>query len=312
LTEYEAIESSPAACIRSDLVGYLAVLAASACWGTSGVFVKFVVGASGISALSLAFWRDLSTFLVLLIGVSLIRRSWLRVRRSDIVWLAAMGASLGILHVVWNLGVLLNGAAVATVQQAAVPAIVTVVAWLIWSETLGWSKIMAIVLTFVGTVFVSGLDVLGNAALSLDGLLVGLGIPVMYAAWTLLGKKVSHNYNSFTILTYGFGFAALVLLPMQVFTPQPFPVPPATFLWFACLVLLPTIAGFSLYVYGLGKLPASVATIMAMSEIFFVAVYAYILLNEWLTITQIFGAALVVGGVLLLSWYRLRDGTNAG
>ena len=52
--------------------------------------------------------------------------------------------------------------------------------------------------------------------------------------------------------------------------------------------------------------PASVASILVMSEIAFVAVYAYILLGERLTVSQILGAVLVVGGVLLLFWQRWR------
>jgi drug/metabolite transporter (DMT)-like permease len=44
-----------------------------------------------------------------------------------------------------------------------------------------------------------------------------------------------------------------------------------------------------------------------MSEIAFVAAYAYILLGERLTVSQLLGAALVVGGVLLLLWHRLRE-----
>jgi DME family drug/metabolite transporter len=289
---------------RSDLVGSLAVLLAAACWGTSGIFVKFVAADTEISALALAFWRDITTFTVLFVAIGVGRRDWLRVRKADMRWLAGMGVSLGIFHVFWNLGVLVNGAAVATVQQAAMPAIVAVLAWLIWRESLTWSKIVAILLTFVGTVLVSGLDVLGRANLSLGGLLIGLGIPITYASWTLFGKKVRETYNPITTLTYAFAFGALVLLPFQFFTPQPWPVPPSAFVWFACLIFVATITSFSVYTFALGRLPASVASILAMSEIAFVAVYAYMLLDERLTAIQILGAMLVVGGVLLLSWHR--------
>ena len=292
---------------RSDLTGSLAVLLAAACWGTSGIFVKLVAAEVEISALSLAFWRDITTFTVLVLGLALLRPAWLRFRKADLRWLVALGGSLGIFHVFWNLGVFLNGAAVATVQQAAMPAIVAVAAWVIWRESLTWSKILAIILTFVGTVLVSGLDVLGQVQLSLGGLLVGLGIPVTYAAWNLFGKKVRATYNPFTTLTYAFAFGALVLLPFQFFTPQPWPVPGPAMVWFAALIALSTILPFSVYTFALGRLPASVATILAMSEIAFVAVYAYVLLGERLTPSQILGAVLVVAGVLLLSWYRWRN-----
>ena len=55
---------------------------------------------------------------------------------GDLPWLLGMGASLGIFHVFWNLNVFINGVAVATVQQAAMPAIVTVAAWSFLSERI--------------------------------------------------------------------------------------------------------------------------------------------------------------------------------
>jgi DME family drug/metabolite transporter len=290
----------------------LNVVLAAACWGTSGVFVKLVAAEVEVSALALAFWRDIVTFLILLTGLGLLRRNWLRVRRPDLPWLIALGGSLGIFHVFWNLGVFLNGAAVATVQQAAMPAIVAVAARLIWREALTWSKMAAILLTFVGTVLVSGLEVLGQAQISLSGLLIGLSIPVTYAAWNLFGKKVRQTYNPFTTLTYAFAFGALVLLPLQLFTPQPWPVPPAGLLWFAALIAVSTLFPFIIYTFALGHLPASVATILAMSEIAFVAAYAYVILGERLSPSQILGAVLVVGGVLLLSLHRWQRRAQPG
>jgi DME family drug/metabolite transporter len=290
-----------------DVAGCLAVLVAAASWGTSGVFVKFIVAEVNFSALSLAFWRDLLTFLTLLTGVGLLRPTWLHVRRSNLPWLAAMGGSLGTFHVFWNLGVLINGAAVATVQQAAMPAIVAVVARLIWHEPLTRNKILAIILTFTGTVFVSGLDVLGQTQFTWLGFLIGLGIPVTYASWSLFGKKIRQHYNPFITLTYAFAFGALVLLPFQFFTPQPWPIPSFTWIWFVGLIGVATIMAFSAYTFGLGKLPASVASILAMSEIAFVAVYAYFLLGERLTASQILGALLVISGVLLLTQRRRRN-----
>jgi drug/metabolite transporter (DMT)-like permease len=292
---------------RSDLLGSAAVLFAAASWGMSGVFVKLLVAEIEIEALALAFWRDLATFLILIAGVGLLRPDWLRIQRGDLAWLIGLGASLGTFHVFWNLGIFLNGAAVATVQQAAMPAIVAVAAWLIWRESLTWTKIAAIVLTFLGTILVSGLDMVGEASLSPVGLLVGFAIPVTYAAWNLFGKKVRGAYNPITTLTYGFGFGALVLLPFQFFTPQPGPVPASGLWWFAGLIAIATIVPFSAYTFALGRLPASVASILVMSEIAFVAAYAYILLGERLAVSQILGAVLVVGGVLLLSWRRWRD-----
>ena len=287
------------------LLGVFAVILATAAWGTSGVFVKFVGQSLPITALALAFWRDTFSFLILFLGLRIFKPEWLRINRQHLRWLVGLGVSLGSFHVVWNLAVMVNGAAVATVQQAAMPAIVAVAAWFLWREPLTWIKGFAIALTFAGTVLISGLDVLGEAELSWGGLLIGMGVPLLYAAWSLFGKKVRESYNPLTLLTYGFGFGALVLLPLQVFTPQPWPIPPVSWLWFAGLILIATLTGFSLYTFALGRLPASVASILAMVEIPFVTVYAYVLLDERLNRSQVIGAILVVVGVLLL-FHRKR------
>ena len=68
----------------SSLIGYLAVLAAAALWGTSGIFVKLIVDSSHVSATALAFWRDIATVAVLLIGGLLFNRRKLAVRRGDL------------------------------------------------------------------------------------------------------------------------------------------------------------------------------------------------------------------------------------
>jgi drug/metabolite transporter (DMT)-like permease len=273
----------------------------------SGVFVKLVLAEIEVSALALAFWRDIATFAVLLVFIGLLKPAWLRVRRQDLPWLIGMGISLGTFHVFWNLAVMLNGAAVATVQQAVMPAIVAVAAWIIWREPLTWRKIVAIAMAFIGTAMISGLDVSGETQLTLGGMIIGLGTPITYAAWVLFGKRVREGYSPFTTLLYAFAFGALTLLPFQFFTPQPWLINAQGLFWFACLILVATIIAFTAYTFALGRMQASVASILSMSEIAFVAAYAYILLGERLTVIQILGGALVVGGVLLLSWYGWRE-----
>ena len=206
------------------------------------------------------------------------------------------------LHVFWNVGVWLNGAAVVTVQQAAMPSIVAVVAWLVWGEPLTWRKVLSIILAFAGTVLVSGLDVCGRVELSGPKLLVGLGIPITLASYILLGKKIRAYYHPLTILVYAFGFGALALLPFQFSIRQPWPVSFSTWIWFVALIGLSTIIPWCAYTFGLGRLPASVASALSTAEIPTVAVYAHFLLGEQLVAVQLVGAVLMVGGVLLLFW----------
>ena len=288
------------------LTGYAAVFAAAAFWGASGIWVRFIADNETVSPTALAFWRDFATFLCLLLLGMATSPDKLRIKRSDWLDMIGMGACLGLFHIFYNVGILLNGAAVTTIQQAIMPVIVAVVAWLLWQEPLTFRKILAILLAFSGAVLVSDLSNAATGNLTFSGLLLGLSVPCLYAGWNLFGKKVRMQYASLVVLVFAFGTASVLLLPLQFFVPQPWPVQPETWLWFAGLIGLSTLSAFFFYAVGIGRLQASVVSILLMSEIAFAVLYAYVLLHERLSVSQIIGSILVVVGVLQL----LRSGNS--
>jgi len=288
--------------VRSAGRGYLLVLGAAAAWSTSGLFIRWTVASGGLSALSLAFWRDLTTFVSMFLGLALFRREWLHVKPRDLPWLAGLGiVGVGTFHVLWNLAMLRLGYAAATVILYSAPVFVTVMARLIWREPLTWPKIAAIVLTLAGCVLVAGLEKLAGTDLTAGGLILGLSAALTYGSFSLFGRRLTGRYSPWTILTYGFAFGTLTLLPFQFGIEQPWPVPAETWLWFAGLVYVATIAPFAAYLTGLTHLPVSVASILAASEVVFAALIGYAVFGEQLQGWQPLGAALVVGGVLLLA-----------
>ena len=85
---------------KKRLIDIILVIIASACWATSGIFIKTIIQKSGVSPVGLAFWRDLFTSLVLLIGILIFNPKLLLVKRKDIPWLIGMGViSVGTFHV---------------------------------------------------------------------------------------------------------------------------------------------------------------------------------------------------------------------
>jgi drug/metabolite transporter (DMT)-like permease len=311
VADREAVAAPAAAPVSTRARSFLLVIAATLCWSTSGFFITTVVRNSNLTAVALAFWRDLATFLTLLVALLAIRPGVLRVKRRDVPWLAAMGAiSIGLFHVAWNSAVLLIGASITTVFQGNSPLIVAVLAWFIWRERLTGRKWLAIILGIAGTVLIAGLPGLtgpaasGNVEITPAGLGLGFIVAGAYATLTLFGKKLVGDYNAWTVLTYTFGFAALALLPLQIGRPLPGPVTVDFILPFAALVLVTTVGGFGLYTLGLRGLNASTAAIVGLAEIPFAAILAYILLGERLTVAQIVGAALVAAGVVIISRRR--------
>lgn len=216
--------------------------------------------------------------------------------------MAGMGVSLGIFHVALNLGYRLNGAAITTIQQAAMPAIVLAVARVIWKEDLTGLKIFSQVLILIGTVLVSGLIQAGAPDVSFASITVGFLVPVLYAAWSLFGKALRSGYSAVVTLTWAFGIAALVLLPFQLLTGGLLPpsVPAIAGLWFGGLIGVSTVFAFFIFTFALGRLPAGIASILVMAEIAFAVFYARVFLGETLFLIEVVGAITVVGGAIIL------------
>ncbi len=288
---------------RLTVSGIMAVLAAAACWGASGIFVKLILSSAPVSPLNLAFWRDAAAFAVFFFLARIFERGRVMVPKSAWPWLVAMGVCLGSFHVVLNLGYLLNGAAITTVQQAAMPAIVLVAARIVWKEPLTGLKLFSLLLIGNGTLLVSGLLRAGAPNVTATSILVGFFVPAFYAAWSLFGKRLRSSHSAVVTLTWAFGIAAMVLLPFQLFTGSIWPtsLPVKACLQFAGLIGISTVAAFFAYTFGLGRLPAGVATILVMSEIAFAVFYARFFLGEVLSDLEVAGALLVVMGVLVLA-----------
>ncbi|MDZ7844136.1 MAG: DMT family transporter [Anaerolineales bacterium] len=297
--------------LSERLVGILMVIAATLCWSTSGIFINLITRSSGISAEGLAFWRDLTTSLLLLLGILLINPGLLRVKRQDIPWLVGMGAiSIGAFHIMWNKSVVILGASLATVVQCNAPVFVTVMAWFLFQEVITTRKIIAVVLAAAGTVLVSGVNFTGEWKIAPLGLIIALGSAITYGTLSLFGKKLSGDYNSWTIMFYIFSIGTVTLFLYQLGQPAPWPQGSGVIPWFIGFVLISTIIGFGLYTMALRKLPASVASITATTEILFASFMGYIFLQERMDAVQVIGALLIISGVILVTLAKEKKTTK--
>ena len=284
------------------ITGILLVVFASICWGSSGIFIFKIVEKGGLSAVGLAFWRDLVSSLVLLVGLLIVNPKLLRVKKEDLPWLIGMGViSIGIFHIFWNIAVLRLGASLATVIQSNAPIFVTFMAWVLFKEELSFRKIVSIAAAVGGTVLASGM--IGNWKLQIDStaIWIGLGSAFTYGTLSLFGKKLVGEYNSWTITFYIFLIGTITIFLFQGGRPDPWPIGNGILPWMLGFVLMSTILGFGLYTKALSLLPASVAAIISTAEILSASILSSIFLGERLGIWQILGAALIIMGVVLVS-----------
>jgi len=196
------------------------------------------------------------------------------------------------------------GASLATVIQCTAPIFVTIMARFLFKEPLTFRKILAIGLAAAGTILAAGLISGADWKIQPLGLLIALGSAITYGSLSLFGKKLSTEYNAWTIMFYIFAIATLSLFIFQSGKPDPWPTGSGILGWILGFVLMSTILGFGLFTKGLLILPASVASITATTEILFASLLAYFILGEQLGLWQILGALLIISGVVLVSLAR--------
>lgn len=298
--------------------GYTAALSSAALLSTTAIFIRYLTETTALPALILACLRDFFVFLTLLPVLAVVRPSLLRANRRHLVYLVLYGLMLAIFNSLWTLSVSLNGAAVSTVLAYCSAGFTALLGWWILKERLDWGKVLAVILTLGGCVLVSGALDPGAWRFHLLGIVTGILSGLWYAIYTLMGRTASQRgLNPWTTLLYTFGFAAVFLLAFNLVSGGHIPgaaTHPADFLWlgkawanWAVLLLLaagPTLAGFGLYNVSLTYLPSSVANLVVTLEPAFTAVIAYFLLGERLTLVQLLGSLLILGGVVFLRVYE--------
>jgi len=301
--------------------GYLICILGTFIWSFTAIFIRYLTEHYQLPPLVLAFWRDIFVFLALGTVFYFFARRRLQIAPGHLGFLALYGFVLSVFNALWTASVALNGAAVSTVMAYSSAAFTAVLGWRLFGERLGIVKIMAVSLSLLGCVFVSG--ALSPAAWQLNplGIITGLLSGLGFAGYSLMGKVSSERQiYPWTALFYSFGFAALFLLAYNLVPGLLLnSAPKVNLFWLgnawqgwlvlAVLAVGPTIGGYGLYTVSLTYLPASVANLIATLEPAMTAGLAYMFLGECLSGPQLFGSLLIIGGVIIL---RLSEGRSGG
>jgi drug/metabolite transporter (DMT)-like permease len=283
--------------------GYLIVLGGTFIWALTGIVIKILLTTFALEPLVIAFWRVFIVTAFLFLALAVLDRRHLAISPRDTAVFAFYGlVGVAIHQVVWIASVQNNGAAVATVLIYISPAFVSIFAWRFLEEKIDRQKILALILTIVGCIFVGRAYDLSQVQLNPLGLAAGIGSGMTLATYTIMGRIVTRRYSPWTSIFYAFLFGTLFLLPLGLLTRGLVPLGIAWEGW-AVLVFLalgPTLGGFGAYTVGLSHLPASVAGILAAFEPVTTAIVAFFVFGEVLDTPQLFGAALILWGIIML------------
>lgn len=286
--------------------GVIAVLFAATAFATSGTVIKHLTQDYGLPPLTVATTRLVFAVVGLFVIVVSMDRRRLRIRASDIPFFLMFGLMcITVSMVCWVYAISLIDVGVATVINYTSPMWTAMLAWPLLGERLDRPKLIALTLTLAGVALIARIFDARFLSLNSTGLALAVATGPAWGLYGILGRRALRRYDSWTILLYTFGAGTLFLLPLQPIEGlAKIAAQPVTLLWLLFLALVPSIAGYGLYTIGLRYLNATVAAILATLEPLIAMMLAGVFLGERLAVVQLFGAGLVIAGVVSLQLER--------
>lgn len=281
---------------------YIALFFAMMFWGLSFVWTKQLLEV--FTPTVIIFFRLILSFILLLL-IALISRKLQKIKRKDYLFFLFLSITQPLLYFIFEgYGIKYTSASIASIIIATIPLFTPVGAYFYLGERLTRMNILGLAISFLGVILVVaefgstpefsafGLVMLFMAVLT--GTVYGLGL-----------KRLTASYNSITITTYQnligvFLFAPLVLAfdREQLFHASSlFTLDLLRSLFY--LALFASSFAFVLFAYGIQKIGPSKASAFSNSIPIFTLLFAYIVLDESISVIKTVGIAVVLFGLYL-------------
>jgi DME family drug/metabolite transporter len=292
---------------RDRILGAVCVVAAATIWGTLGLFAK-ILYADGVSFESLVAVRaSVGWAAVMLFVLATGGARSLRVSGRDLAFLIPLGlVGIGLFYLLYFYTVRESTVGTAAILLYSSPAFVVVLARLFLKETLNAAKVLALFLTMAGIFLVAGAYDPANLEVSPVVLVVGLLSGLTYGLYSIFGRPVADRLRPSVILSYALFFGALLLVVAALPTLDTLAgLSMGSYALLLMLAVVHTTLAFALYTFGLGRLGAGRAAIVATVEPVVAVALGALLLGEDLAFPKVIGAVLVISGAALAQ-VRLR------
>jgi len=290
-----------------DLKPMGAALLSMIFWSFSFVWVKIAYLAYG--PLTVIFFRlIISVGLLFIFSIFFHRLQKLARKDYGIFLLLAlfepflyfMGESYGLLYV---------SSTVAAVIVATIPLFAPITAWYFFKERLSLMNIAGLFISFLGVCLVILNNDLSFSA-SPKGVMLEFMAVFAAVGYSTVLRKLAFRYNTFTIITYQNFIGIFMFLPFwSIFEAGGFMQTPFHWQAFRAIVLLSVFAStfaFILFTYSVRSIGINRSNMFVNLIPVFVAIFAWFILGDQLTMQKFAGITVVICGLFLAQIRRRR------
>ena len=286
---------------ETDKRAALFVALSAASFGFLGVPVRFLHD-NGFAPLDITAVRLFVTTIALVIVALVVDRGLFKVRKRDLLFFILFGFFKLMSDVTLFRAQVTIDLSLSTLLQMTAPYYVLVISLFLFRERITLMKILAMLVAFIGCIFVTGvitggmhsLDFVGVASALISGLFFGL-----YTIGCKLGSD--KGYKPVTTMMYMFLFASLMTIPFanDVKVVESF-VDVHLILGVLSLGILMTLIPFFVSTWGVQKLEASKVSLISVMEVITACIVGYFLFDEEMTVLNIIGMSLVVASIVIM------------
>lgn len=271
-------------------------------FSTIGIFVKNIVLSSSI----IAFVRGALGVAFLFIVMIIKRQKFDKAAvKHNIKLLVISGLFIGFNWIFLFESYKYTDVSVATLCYYMQPVFVTLMSPVVLKEKLTKEKIIAVLVSLVGMILVSGVMQNGIESIKeIKGIAFALGAAVLYACVVLLNKHMK-DISSYDMSILQLFFASVTILPYIFLTEDVFLLQLSfeNIIMLLILGIVHTGMAYMMYFDSLKNLSAQTAAFYSYIDPVGAVILSVILLNETMDIYKIIGAVLIIGTMLISEIY---------
>lgn len=288
----------------------ISIIIASVLWGSMSIFAN-ELSRLGLPSASISCVRLSIAGILLWIILGIFKKDALKVKLKHLPLLLSIGAlSQFLMSVCYISAITTTSASVAAILLYTSPIFIFVFSVILFKEKATKNKLIALVLSVAGCVFVSGIVNGGN--FSTEGILLGLASGLTYGLYSILGTYALKHYSAITVTAYSFLASTILSVIFLDYGALSFAstVAPSVFYFVIICVFSAVVTAllpFGLYTYGLQGMDASKAGILACVEPVVATLVGIFVLGEGTDVFQIIGVVLVILAIVLLQLPSRKD-----
>lgn len=277
----------------------LCTIFAGVLWGTISVFLKNL-SSSGLSLIQITACRAIFSSFFLFVYFLVKDKNLLKIKLKDIWMFVGTGVvSLTFFSLCYFSTILESGASIAVILLYTSPIFILLLSAILFKEKITKIKLFALILTFVGCIFVTGIG--GENHLSAKGLFIGLCAGFGYALYSIFSRFALEKYKPLTVTFYTFVFSSISLIPFCNIVEICSSFSEKSLLFLIGIALVCTVLPYIFYTFGLSGLETGKAAILVTVEPLVGSLIGIFVWKENLDMLKLIGIIMIFIAVILIN-----------